>query len=143
MIQDVPDGFERHFRRSPMTEPWEPIYSRRTDTAIVIGLRAAAPHLNSRGFVHGGLLTTLADNAMGLSCGLMLADGPHLLTIGIAIDFLGSAEAGQWLEVDTAFIRPGRSICFAQAFITADGKICARANASFRVSARTSKGTQA
>lgn len=70
MSLDVPAGFERHFRKSPITDPWEPIWSRRTDRAIVIGLRAAAPHLNSRGMVHGGLITTLADNAMGLSCAM-------------------------------------------------------------------------
>jgi len=130
----VPDGFARHFRQSPLTDPWEPIYSRVTDTAVVIGLRAAEPHLNSRGLVHGGLLTTLADNAMGLSCARQLRDGTgRLLTVNLTVDFLSTAERGQWIEIETGFVKPGRSICFAQAFITADGAICARANAVFRV----------
>lgn len=129
----VPDGFERHFRQSPMTDPWEPIYSRRTDKAVLIGLRAGEPHLNSRGLVHGGLLTTLADNAMGLSCGLRLEGGRRLLTANLTVDFLSVAERGQWIEVETTFVKPGRAMCFAQAFITADGKICARANAVFHV----------
>ncbi|MGB3864768.1 MAG: PaaI family thioesterase [Xanthobacteraceae bacterium] len=124
-----------------MTEPWEPIYSRRTDQAVVIGLRAREPHLNARGIVHGGLLTTLADNAMGLSCALHLASGPRLLTASLTVDFLSVAEAGQWIEVETTFVKPGRAMCFAQAFITADAKICARANAVFRVVAP--RGAQA
>ena len=133
MSPGVPVGFERHFRRSPLTEPWEPIFSRRTDRAVVIGLRAADPHLNSRGLVHGGLLTTLADNAMGLSCALHIEGGPRLLTVNLSIDFVSVAERGQWIEIETTFVKPGRSICFAQAFVTADGATCARANGVFRV----------
>lgn len=133
MEDAIPAGFERHFRRSPLTEPWEPIYSRRTDKAVILGLRAAAAHLNSRGLVHGGLLTTLADNAMGLSCALHIEGAPRLLTANLTVDFLSIAEAGQWIEIDTAFVKPGRTMSFAQAFITADGNICARANAVFRV----------
>lgn len=134
MAEDqVPVGFERHPRRSPMTEPWEPIYSRKTEKSVIIGLRAAAAHLNSRRIVHGGLLTTLADNAMGLSCGLYLKSGPRLLTASLTVDFLSTALPDQWIEVDTTFVKPGRAMCFVQAFITADAKICARANAIFRV----------
>lgn len=129
----VPPGFERHPRRSPMTEPWEPIYSRATEKAVIIGLRAGPAHLNSRGIVHGGLLTTLADNAMGLSCGLYLKAGPRLLTASLTVDFLSVALPDQWIEIETTFVKPGRAMCFAQAFITADTKICARANAIFRV----------
>lgn len=133
MMEQVPAGFERHFRQSPMTEPWEPIYSRQTERAVIIGLWARQPHLNSRGLVHGGLLTTLADNAMGLSCGLHLEGGPRLLTASLTVDFLSVAEAGRWIEIETTFVKPGRAMCFAQAFITADSTICARANAVFRV----------
>ena len=63
-----PEGFEPHFRKSPLTEPWEPIYSQRLDDRVIIGLYAREPHTNSRGMVHGGLIAALADNAMGLSC---------------------------------------------------------------------------
>jgi hypothetical protein len=41
----IPDGFERHFRQSPFTDPWEPLYSKRTDKAVIVGLRLGqAPH---------------------------------------------------------------------------------------------------
>ena len=132
-MADVPAGFERHFRQSPLTDPWEPIWSRRTDKAVIIGLRAAEPHLNSRGLVHGGLLTTLADNAMGLSCGRTLREGSSFVTVNLSLDFLAAAKVGQWLEFDTVFVKPGSTLCFAQAFVTADGEPCARANAVFRV----------
>lgn len=129
----APEGFARHFRQSPLTDPWEPIYSKRTETAVIIGLRLAAVHTNSRGLVHGGLIATLADNAMGLSCGLALRDPGSLVTISLGIDFLGTAALDQWLQVDTNFVKAGGSICFAQCLVTADGTPCARGNATFKV----------
>jgi acyl-coenzyme A thioesterase PaaI-like protein len=72
----VPEGFERHTRRSGLTEPWEPIYARRSTDGVSLAIRAGAAHANSRGFVHGGLITALADNAMGLSCGEQVANAP-------------------------------------------------------------------
>lgn len=135
MIEPViPEGFARHFRQSPLTDPWEPLYSRRSDKAVIIGFRAAGNHTNSRGFVHGGLITALADNAMGLSCSVTIpGGGARLVTISLSIDFLSVARVGQWIEIDTTFTRAGATICFAQAFITADGQNCARANGTFRV----------
>jgi uncharacterized protein (TIGR00369 family) len=138
---DVPQGFDRHFRKSPLTDPWEPLYSRSTETAVILGFRAAENHTNSRGFVHGGLIAALADNAMGLSCSLVLGGEVRLVTIGLAIDFLSVAGIGNWIEIDTTFVRTGATIAFAQAFVTADGKICARANATFRIPAQEGKAS--
>ncbi|CAN5489130.1 PaaI family thioesterase [soil metagenome] len=129
----IPDGFTRHTRSSPLTEPWEPIYSRTADRAVLIGLRLARPHTNSRGLAHGGLITALADNAMGLSCSQVLGGGARLLTVNLAVDFVGSAQVGQWLQVDSDVIKTGSRLCFAQALITADGVPCARANGTFSV----------
>jgi uncharacterized protein (TIGR00369 family) len=130
---DTPEGFEPHFRKSPLTDPWEPIYSRRTADAVIIGLRLATPHTNSRGLIHGGLIATLADNAMGLSCGVKLGGATRLVTVGLAVDFVGIAEIGQWLAVESEVIKTGGTLCFAQCRITADDAVIARANGTFRM----------
>jgi len=98
---DIPDGFERHFRQSPLTDPWEPLYSKRTDKAVIIGLRLAKPHTNGRGLIHGGLIAALADNAMGHSCAHCMGGVSSLVTIGLAVDFVGTAQIGQWLAIET------------------------------------------
>ncbi len=131
--QSIPPGFERHYRQSPVTDPWEPIYSRKTDEAVILGLVAEAAHTNSRGFVHGGLISALADNAMGLSCSHRLGGEASLVTVNLTLDFLGSAQIGQWLEFTTAFVKNGGTLSFAQAFVTADGQPCARANGVFKL----------
>src|ERR1700694_2696029 len=130
---DIPDGFERHNRQSPLTDPWEPLYSKRTDKAVIIGLRLAKPHTNGRGLIHGGLIATLADNAMGHSCEHVMGGASSLVTIGLTVDFIGTAKVGQWLAVETDVIRTGSTICFAQSLIRADDVVIARANGTFRV----------
>jgi uncharacterized protein (TIGR00369 family) len=129
----IPEGFEPHLRKSPFTEPWEPLYSKRTDKAVIIGLRLAKPHTNSRGLIHGGLIAALADNAMGYSCGRVMGETSSLVTIGLAVDFVGSAQIGQWLAVESDVIKTGSTICFAQCLVKADDAVIARANANFRV----------
>ena len=131
--QNIPDGFTRHTRTSPVTEPWEPIYAKTTSDAFILAIRLAKPHTNSRGIVHGGLIATLADNAMGLSCGIKMKEPGRLLTISLNVDYLGSGNIGQWLAVETNFVKLGGSVCFAQCLVTVDGKPCARASATFKV----------
>lgn len=134
-----PEGFQRHTRRSGLTDPWEPIYARETPDALILAVRAAEPHCNARGFVHGGLISALADNAMGLSCrqSLVREQGEGavagLVTVTLVVDFLDMAKAGQWLAFETDFVRTGGTLCFAECSVTADGAVCARAQARFRV----------
>ena len=133
MTTGIPDGFEPHFRKSPLTDPWEPLYCKRTDKAVIIGLRLARPHTNARGLIPGGLLAALADNAMGYSCAQATEWITSFVTISLAVDFTGSAEIGQWLAVESDVIKTGSTICFAQSLIKADDAVIARASGTFRV----------
>jgi acyl-coenzyme A thioesterase PaaI-like protein len=56
-----------------------------------------------------------------------------LVTVSMATDFIGAAKLGQWVAFDTQYVKTGRRLCFAQAFVTADGEVIARADARFRV----------
>jgi len=128
---DIPAGFAPHWRKSGLTDPWQPLYSRRTEDAVYIGLRAGPAHSNSRGFVHGGLISSLADNAMGLSCDLALGH-VRLVTVNLTLDFIAAAKQGEWLEVRPKVVRTGSTLCFATAEIFSGETLCARANAIFR-----------
>src|ERR1700688_1099587 len=130
---DIPEGFQRQSRPSPLTDPWEPIYSKLTPDAIILGLRLATPHTNARGFVHGGLIAALTDKAMGHSCAYKMHGAHSLVTVSMSIDFTGSGQIGQWLTVETDVIKTGRTLCFSQCLVKADDVVIARANATFRV----------
>jgi uncharacterized protein (TIGR00369 family) len=133
MTDMIPAGFEPHFRKSPFTDPWEPLYSKRTEKSVHVGLRLAKPHTNARGLIHGGLIASLADNAMGYSCAQATGWTTTFVTISLAVDYVGSADIGQWLAVECDVIKTGSTICFAQALIKADDVVIARANGTFRV----------
>ena len=129
----IPAGFEPHFRKSPFTDPWEPLYSKKTERSVTMGLRLAKAHTNSRGLIHGGLIAALADNAMGYSCAQVTGWNISLVTISLAVDYVGTADIGQWLAIECEVIKTGNTICFAQGLIKADGAVIARANGTFRV----------
>ena len=135
-----PEGFARHLRVSPLTAPWEPLYERVLPDRLVLGLWLRTPHANTRGSAHGGLIAALADKAMGLSCAIVRGISPNtpdepasFVTASLSIDYLETARIGQWFEIDTNFVRAGRSLCFTGADLTADGTLVARAHATFRV----------
>ena len=137
MTTDIPAGFEPHFRKAPFTDPWEPLYSKRTDKAVIMGLRLSKAHTNARGLIHGGLIASISDNAMGYSCAQAMGWTTSLVTISLAVDYVSSAEIGQWLAVESSVIRTGSTICFAQSLIKADGVTIARASGTFRVVPKT------
>ena len=132
-IPDIPTGFEPLARRSPLTEPWQPLYAKTTDKAVILGLRLATPHTNSRGLIHGGLIAALTDAAMGYSCAHRMGNKFSLVTVGLSVDFIGSAKIGEWLAIESDVIKTGSTICFAQCLVAADDSVIARANATFRV----------
>jgi uncharacterized protein (TIGR00369 family) len=141
----IPEGFTRHFRQSPATDPWEPLWSKKDDGVFRIGLIVAPPHCNARGFVHGGILSALADNCMGLACVLALGSKVSMVTVNLSVDYLGVAPQGAWLEFVGSPSKLGRTLCFASANVTANGETVARASAIFRVVARPTppkEGTQ-
>jgi acyl-coenzyme A thioesterase PaaI-like protein len=139
----VPDGFNPHFRKSPVTDPWEPLYSRRSDDRVEIGLLLAAPHCNSRGFVHGAVIAALADNAMGLSLHatrsgeLGAAEAKvDIVTVTLSIDFLATGKLGDWLQITPRVLKSGGATGFVDALVTADQRLVARASAVFRATNR-------
>ena len=130
---EIPAGFEPLLRKSPLTAPWEPLYARKTENAVIIGLRLARPHTNGRGLIHGGLIAALADNAMGYSCAQVTGWTTSYVTVSLAVDYIGSAQIGQWLAAECEVIKTGSTLCFAQSLIKADDVVIARASATFRV----------
>jgi hypothetical protein len=56
-----------------------------------------------------------------------------MVTIGLAMDYIGGAQVGQWLAAEPDVIKIASAICFAQCFVKADDVVIERANGTFRV----------
>jgi acyl-coenzyme A thioesterase PaaI-like protein len=55
------------------------------------------------------------------------------VTVSMSVDYVGAAKLGQWIEFETRYVKTGRTLCFAQSFVTADAEVIARADAKFKV----------
>ena len=133
---NVPPGFKPLFRTSPVLDLIGPIYSLGEGKNLVLGLRAEAKHCNARGTVHGGMLATLADVALGYTMAFSSEPPAGLVTANLSLDFAGTAKAGDWLEAHIDIQKQGSSLSFANCYILAQGERIVRASAVFLVAGR-------
>ena len=128
---NVPQGFEPLFRTSPVLDLIGPLYFRGEGGQLALGLRAEAKHCNSRGTVHGGILATLADVALGYTMAFSTDPPGRLVTANLSIDYAGTAKAGDWLEAHVDIQKQGSRLSFANCYIFVDAQRIVRASAVF------------
>ena len=93
-------------------------------------LDATEEHLNKAGTVHGGVLATLVDSAMGQAVRSVTRDGQGLATSQLTVTYLNPGKPGQL--VATAQVRKrGKSLVVCDADIEQDGEPVAHAVATF------------
>ena len=91
----------------------------------VMSLPLEEKHMNPNGVVHGGVITTLMDEATGHAIvtirGLeTMAEAPHA-TIDMSVSFLSGARIGDELVCEARTLRIGRAVAFAEAEIRRRG----------------------
>jgi uncharacterized protein (TIGR00369 family) len=124
-----PDGYAPHTRRSPLTDPWEPLFAKVESDAVCLAVEVREAHCNARGFAHGGLISALADIARGREGG----ETASAVTVTLTVDFVDSAKQGEWMEVRPSVLKVGRTLAFVDARIVCGERVIARASASFRM----------
>jgi uncharacterized protein (TIGR00369 family) len=134
----IPEGYYPHTRRSPLTDPWEPLFARATDDALQLALEIRTAHCNARGFAHGGLITSLADNAMGLSAVRQARRMPgaaqaNAVTVALTLDFIDVAQVGECVEFHPTVLKVGRTLAFVECRVICGERLLARGSASFRM----------
>jgi uncharacterized protein (TIGR00369 family) len=144
----MPTGYSPHTRRSPLTEPWEPLFARETANAVQLALTIRTAHCNARGFAHGGLISSLADNAMGLSAvrHARLKPGAaqaSALTVSLTLDYIDVAHVGDCVEFLPAVLKVGRTLGFVECRVICGTRLIARGSASFRIVHATDRKTSA
>jgi uncharacterized protein (TIGR00369 family) len=98
---EVPEGFVRFPDQGPFLEHIGPVMVREDDSELVLGVLAEERHANHRGTIQGGLLSTLADFALGRAIEVDAADGKDRATVSLTVDFLKPAKPGDWIESRT------------------------------------------
>jgi uncharacterized protein (TIGR00369 family) len=76
--------------------------------------------------VHGGMVATLLDTAMGGACWSVLADDESFLTADLRVEFLRAARPGT-LRADGVVVQRNRRVAFCSADLYQDGELIATA----------------
>ena len=90
------------------------------DGTVVAFLEVDDRHLNPNGIVHGGVVFTLADTAMGRATMAVLGDGQICASIEVSVRYLRPIPGGR-LVATASVLRAGRRIVHLECSITVDG----------------------
>lgn len=138
-MSDVPQGFRPLFRSSPVIDLIGPVYSKGEGADLALGLRVQQKHCNMRGALHGGILATLADVALGYTIAFSTQPPTGLVTTNLTLDFAGTAKIGDWLEARVDVQKKGSRLAFANCYISVGESRIVRASAVFLVAGELSE----
>lgn len=88
-----------------------PLWRHDDGQRLRFGVVIAPKHLNRIAIVHGGMLSTFADQAMGMTARRAHGNKKHA-TIELSIQFVGSVQLGEFVEAHSEVVRMTRSIVF-------------------------------
>ena len=89
---------------------------------------------NHSGFVHGGMISTLADSAMGRSVRTLKPGVLRAMSFDLKLSFIGAAKIGEKLRATGRVIHAGRRTVVTDCRIEGrDGRLVATASATFAV----------
>ncbi len=95
-------------------------------------LDTAPTHLQQHGFVHAGVIATLADHGAGGAARSAVAEGKDVITIEFKINFLKPAPAGK-LVCQSRVLRAGKSIATAESEVLAGEVMVAKLTSTLAV----------
>ena len=135
-LAEIPPGFAPIFRTSPFLETIGPLYSAGIGASLVIGMRVQEKHTNARGALHGGVLASVADVALGYGLATSTEPPTSMVTAALSVDFAGSAQIGDWVETSLDIQKVGARMAFANVYFSVGGERIARASGVFLVVAK-------
>ena len=106
---DIPAGFAPIFRTSPFLDTIGPLYSAGSGASLVIGMRVQEKHTNARGTLHGGVLASIADVALGYGLATSTSPPTSMVTANLSVDFAGGARSATGSRLRSTSRRSARA----------------------------------
>jgi uncharacterized protein (TIGR00369 family) len=89
---------------------------------------------NHSGFVHGGIISALADSAMGRSLRTLKPGVARAMSIDLKLNFINAAKIGEDLRADGKVVHAGRRTAVTECRIQGkDGRLVATASGTFAI----------
>ena len=100
----------------------------------VVEMTPNANMANHSGLVHGGIISALADTAMGRSLRSLKPGVTRALSIDLKLNFIGAAKIGEDLRAAGKVVHAGRRTVVTECRVEdRDGRLVATASATFAV----------
>ena len=100
----------------------------------VVEMATTEDMANQSGFVHGGMISTLADSAMGRSLRTLTPGVVRAMSFDLKLNFINAAKVGETLRATGHVIHAGRRTVVAECRVAGDdGRLVATASATFAV----------
>ena len=128
-----PDGFELMPPFGPLHEFLGPIFARKQGSQYIVGMRVETRHHNKGAMLHGGMMAFLIDTAFTYACVKNAEKPKPVVTTSMAVDFIGSAKADDWIEAHVDILRSGRRVIFLSCCVFSGSLCLARGSATFQV----------
>ncbi len=97
-------------------------------------------HTNPNGVMHGGVITTMMDSALGAALGALRGEeagrSPHA-TVEMNASFLEGARPGDKIVVEGRVLRLGKSIAFGEAEARKGDELIAKGRLTFAIQSRS------
>jgi uncharacterized protein (TIGR00369 family) len=100
----------------------------------VVEMATTEDMANQSGVVHGGMISTLADSAMGRSLRTLSPAVVRAMSFDLKLNFINAAKVGETLRATGHVIHAGRRTVVAECRVEGnDGRLVATASATFAV----------
>ncbi|MGA7912481.1 MAG: PaaI family thioesterase [Candidatus Dormiibacterota bacterium] len=104
------------------------------DGTATVEMTATEDMANHSGFVHGGMISTLADSAMGRSLRTLSPGVTRAMSFDLKLNFIAAAKIGETLSAKGSVIHAGRRTAVTECRVEgANRRLVATASATFAV----------
>jgi len=124
-------------RQAPSSRAWEWLGLTLVETGVgtaTVEMTPTEDMANHSGFVHGGMISTLADSAMGRSLRTLTPGVVRAMSFDLKLNFISAAKIGETLRATGRVVHAGRRTVVTECRVEGSGgKLVATASGTFSV----------
>jgi uncharacterized protein (TIGR00369 family) len=109
-----------------------PIWQKPDENSVRFAFWADEKHRNRRGIVHGGMIMTFADRALGMAASHANGNKSHV-TIQLDVHFVDTIRIGDFVEARTEIVRQTRDLIFMKGDLMVETRVAATAHGIWKI----------
>jgi acyl-coenzyme A thioesterase PaaI-like protein len=109
-----------------------PFYRPENGEKLLCGFVADERHGNKRGVVHGGMLATAFDVALG-NASWDAGGGKPCATVQLSVQFIGALNLGEFATIRAEVVRATRSLIFVRGVMSVGERVVATGEGVWKI----------